>query len=91
MLRFLALNSTKLVAALNDDVYVKDVESLINAVNPITESFGNAKTSRNNNSSRFGKFIELDYTADGYVHGAHIQTYLLETIRVTSQLKGTYY
>jgi myosin V len=65
-----------------------DLEALINAVNPITESFGNAKTSRNNNSSRFGKFIELCYSGDGYIIGAHIQTYLLETIRVISQVRG---
>jgi myosin V len=65
-----------------------DLEALINAVNPITESFGNAKTSRNNNSSRFGKFIELCYAGAGYIIGAHIQTYLLETIRVISQVRG---
>ena len=46
------------------------------------------QTSRNNNSSRFGKFIELCYSADGYIDGAHIDTYLLETIRVTAQLPG---
>ena len=87
VLRFLGVNSTTLAASL-DNSSVRDIDKLVNSVNPITESFGNAKTSRNNNSSRFGKFIELNYTADGYIGGAFIQTYLLETIRVTSQLKG---
>lgn len=65
-----------------------DFESLITAAIPITESFGNATTSRNNNSSRFAKFIELLYTADGYVDGAVISTYLLETVRVVHQSSG---
>ena len=43
VLRFLALNSSRIVESLPVDVFVKDVEALINAVNPITESFGNAK------------------------------------------------
>jgi myosin-5 len=88
VLKFLASNSAAVAADLDDVALVVDVESVISAVNPITESFGNAKTSRNNNSSRFGKFIELEYVADGYIASAHIQTYLLETVRVTSQLKG---
>ena len=89
VLRFLATNSTELLLKLNEDpLHSRDIESLINAVNPITESFGNAKTSRNNNSSRFGKFIELCYSETGFIIGAQIQTYLLETIRVISQLKG---
>jgi myosin V len=65
-----------------------DFESLITAAIPITESFGNATTSRNNNSSRFAKFIELLYTADGYVDGAVINTYLLESVRVIRQGSG---
>ncbi len=84
----MATNSSELALELGVIVGSKDIESLINAVNPITESFGNAKTSRNNNSSRFGKFIELCYSGSGYIIGAHIQTYLLETIRVVSQVKG---
>jgi myosin heavy subunit len=89
VLRYLAVNSSQLAIELDvvDDSEA-DIEALINAVNPITESFGNAKTSRNNNSSRFGKFIELCYAGSGYIIGAHIQTYLLETIRVVSQVKG---
>lgn len=67
------------------DIPDDDFEKLILAANPITESFGNAKTSRNNNSSRFGKFIELNYSPDGYIEGASITTYLLETVRLVRQ------
>lgn len=89
VLRYLAINSSELAKELGiEDETEGDIEALINAVNPITESFGNAKTLRNNNSSRFGKFIELCYAGAGYIIGAHIQTYLLETVRVISQIKG---
>ncbi|EQC28326.1 hypothetical protein SDRG_13874 [Saprolegnia diclina VS20] len=56
--------------------------------NPILEAFGNARTNRNNNSSRFGKFIRLGFDRSGSLLGASISTYLLERVRLVSQAKG---
>merc|ERR1712228_140858 len=61
------------------------LEDQIVATNPILESYGNAKTSRNDNSSRFGKFIRIHFTTSGKLCGCDIESYLLEKSRITQQ------
>merc|ERR1719195_2159861 len=61
------------------------LEDRIVATNPILESYGNAKTSRNDNSSRFGKFIRIHFTSSGKLCGCDIESYLLEKSRITQQ------
>ena len=65
-----------------------DMEQQVLQSNPILESFGNARTIRNDNSSRFGKFIEIQFTDVGHFAGASIETYLLEKVRLISQTEG---
>ncbi|XP_067934037.1 unconventional myosin-XIX-like [Watersipora subatra] len=64
------------------------IEKHILASNPVLEAFGNARTSYNDNSSRFGKYIILQYGAEQQLVGAHIQAYLLEKTRVVHQGLG---
>merc|ERR1712115_762293 len=61
------------------------LEDQIVATNPILESYGNAKTSRHDNSSRFGKFIRIHFTSSGKLCGCDIESYLLEKSRITQQ------
>lgn len=63
------------------------VDNQVLQTNPLLEAFGNAKTLRNDNSSRFGKFIELQFRHTR-LSGARILTYLLEKVRVTKQMPG---
>ena len=61
------------------------LEDQIVATNPILESYGNAKTARNDNSSRFGKFIRIHFTQSGKLAGCDVVSYLLEKSRITEQ------
>ncbi|XP_049825634.1 myosin heavy chain, muscle isoform X9 [Aethina tumida] len=62
-----------------------NLEDQVVQTNPVLEAFGNAKTVRNDNSSRFGKFIRIHFGPTGKLAGADIETYLLEKARVISQ------
>lgn len=65
---------------------IKKIKDMVLATNPLLESFGNAKTLRNNNSSRFGKYLQIHFNQQGEPVGADITNYLLEKTRVVGQI-----
>nr|XP_037866045.1 unconventional myosin-IXa isoform X10 [Chlorocebus sabaeus] len=73
------------LTALSQKGFVSGVEQIILGAGPVLEAFGNAKTAHNNNSSRFGKFIQVNYQETGTVLGAYVEKYLLEKSRLVYQ------
>ncbi|XP_030630766.1 unconventional myosin-IXAb [Chanos chanos] len=73
------------LTALSQKGFASGVEQIILGAGPVLEAFGNAKTAHNNNSSRFGKFIQVNYQDSGTVRGAYVEKYLLEKSRLVYQ------
>ncbi|XP_057579167.1 unconventional myosin-IXa isoform X5 [Hippopotamus amphibius kiboko] len=73
------------LTALSQKGFASGVEQIILGAGPVLEAFGNAKTAHNNNSSRFGKFIQVNYQETGTVLGAYVEKYLLEKSRLVYQ------
>ncbi|KAH3899381.1 myosin 1 SCDLUD_004824 [Saccharomycodes ludwigii] len=85
ILQYLASITTRETQLSTSTANKESFEQKILQSNPILEAFGNAQTVRNNNSSRFGKFIKIEFDEYGKINGAHIEWYLLEKSRVVLQ------
>lgn len=81
VLNYFAMLSKKRSLSTEEDADVS-IEQQVLQSNPILEAFGNARTIRNDNSSRFGKYIDISFTKNGKLAGANIETYLLEKVRL---------
>ena len=75
-------------AAAGPHLEVGELEKKVLSTNPFLESFGNAKTLMNDNSSRFGKYVKIQFGATGRIVGAEITNYLLEKTRIVRQAEG---
>uniref|UniRef100_A0A8C0BS67 Myosin heavy chain 11 n=1 Tax=Buteo japonicus TaxID=224669 RepID=A0A8C0BS67_9AVES len=87
VIQYLAVVASSHKGKKDISVTAGELEKQLLQANPILEAFGNAKTVKNDNSSRFGKFIRINFDVTGYIVGANIETYLLEKSRAIRQAK----
>ena len=88
IMKYLAFLSQRRSSSNKRERIGEDIEAQLLYSTNILESFGNARTTHNDNSSRFGKFTEICFTNDGRLRGAVIETYLLEKVRIIFQGPG---
>ena len=81
-------NNVSMPATTSSSKRSTNIEQQVLESNPILESFGNARTIKNDNSSRFGKFIEIQFTSIGKLLGASVDSYLLEKVRLIKHSDG---
>ena len=77
-----------MAAISGNDAKVTAIKTRLLASNPILEAFGNAKTLRNHNSSRFGKYVQLRFSHHGVPCGGRVTNFLLEKSRVVGAARG---